>query len=53
MAPGTTASFFNKHYGPYLSDDGALPVKDKVYLYCLNDEQELRDKVSAGSVSVL
>ncbi|WP_416193744.1 C1 family peptidase [Nitrobacter sp. TKz-YC01] len=49
MAPACTVDFFNQNYGPYLKDQGALKLRDKVYLYNLTNELELEDTVSAGS----
>jgi hypothetical protein len=49
MAPGCTVEFFKQHYGPYLKNNGALKLQDKIYLYNLTDEQELDDEVSTGA----
>jgi hypothetical protein len=49
MAPACTVDFFNQHYGPYLKDQGALKLKDKIYLYNLTNKLEVADTVSAGS----
>ena len=46
MAPACTAGFFNDHYKPYLSGNGARPLRDKVYLYNLTDQLELDDTVA-------
>jgi hypothetical protein len=45
MAPACTVDFFKDHYGPYLSGQGALTLRDKIYLYNLTDELELADMV--------
>ena len=45
MAPACTVDFFNRFYGPYLDGGGALPLRDKVYLYDLHDTLEQADKV--------
>lgn len=50
MAPACTVDFFKEHYGPYLSSNGALPLKDKVYLYNLGAALELDDTVSTSAV---
>ena len=47
MAPACTVDFFNQHYGPYLSGNGALKLEDKVYLYSMTDALESDDTVSA------
>jgi papain like protease len=49
MAPACTVDFFNANFGPYLSGQGALPLKDKVYLYNLTDELELADIVGVDA----
>ena len=48
MAPACTVEFFIQHYGPYLKNQGALKVLDKIYLYNLTDKLELDDTVSAN-----
>lgn len=48
MAPACTVAFFSEHYGPYLSGQGAMTLKDKIYLYNLTDEMELADTVRAN-----
>jgi len=48
MAPACTVDFFREHYGPFLSGNGALTLKDKIYLYNLTDELEREDKVDTG-----
>ncbi|MXP64720.1 hypothetical protein E0493_15315 [Roseomonas sp. M0104] len=45
MAPACTVDFFNRFYGPYLEGGGALPLRDKVYLYDLHDALEQADRV--------
>ena len=45
MAPACTVDFFNRFYGRYLDGSGALPLRDRVYLYNLHDELEQADKV--------
>ena len=45
MAPACTVEFFNDQYGPYLNGKGALTLKDKLYIYNLNNDLELADSV--------
>lgn len=47
MAPACSVDFFSQHYGPYLKEDGALKLHDKIYLYNLTNELELIDTVSS------
>jgi hypothetical protein len=53
MAPACTVDFFNAHYKPYINGSGALPLKDKVYLYDLSDPLEVSDTVSSSAVPFL
>ena len=48
MAPACTVDFFRQHYEPYLTGKGAQKLLDKIYLYNLQDKQELEDTVSAN-----
>jgi hypothetical protein len=48
MAPACTVDFFRQRYQPYLTGKGALKLSDKIYLYNLQDKQELVDTVSAN-----
>ena len=48
MAPACTVDFFRQHYEPYLTGKGAQKLLDKIYLYNLQDKQELVDTVSAN-----
>ena len=47
MAPACTVDFFKQHYEPYLKGNGAVKLRDKIYLYNLTDGLELADTVSA------
>ena len=48
MAPACSVEFFHEHYGPYLKGQGAKKLQDKIYLYNLSGDLELKDKVSAN-----
>ena len=48
MAPACTVDFFRQHYEPYLTGKGAQKLLDKIYLYNLQDKQEIVDTVSAN-----
>ena len=51
MAPACTVDFFKTHFAPYLSGTGAGPkLQDRIYLYNLNETQELEDTVSVGAL---
>ncbi|WP_210334952.1 C1 family peptidase [Mesorhizobium mediterraneum] len=50
MAPACTTDFFKEFYEPYLKGKGALPLKDKLYLYNLNKDFELSDTVGIGGL---
>jgi hypothetical protein len=45
MAPACTVEFFNTHYSDYLAGRGALKLADKLYIYAMSDELELKDTV--------
>jgi hypothetical protein len=48
MAPACTADFFNGRYGPYLAGKGGMKLRDKIYLYNMDEEHELSDTVGIG-----
>lgn len=48
MAPACAIDFFKQHYAPYLNGSGAQELLDKIYLYNLQDKEELADTVSAN-----
>ncbi|RYE87165.1 MAG: hypothetical protein EOP19_04970 [Hyphomicrobiales bacterium] len=48
MAPACTAEFFQETYARYLAKPGGPALKDKIYLYNLDDERERNDVVGWG-----
>jgi hypothetical protein len=48
MAPACTVPFFDQVYAPYLDGDGGLELKDRLYLYAMSDDLELKDTVGIG-----
>lgn len=50
MAPACTTAFFETFYTPYLTGKGALPLRDKVYLYNLHADLELADTVGVAGL---
>ena len=48
MAPACTVDFFKQHYEPYLKDKGALKLQDKIFVYNLPDQLELKDTISTN-----
>jgi hypothetical protein len=50
MAPACTIGFFNEFYDRYAKGTGALPLRDKIYLYSLHDDLELSDKVGVANL---
>jgi hypothetical protein len=50
MAPACTVDFFAETYGRYADGGGALPLRDRVYLYNLRDDLERSDKVGVAGL---
>jgi len=50
MAPACTSGFFDEFYGNYLNGNGAVALKDKIYLYNLNKKLELSDTVAINGI---